>query len=226
MSGNDPVPKVGTAGGVHPDLGLSSSGGTGGQTSRPPGILRLSQLSVAVLDLSASQMVPEPHPAMSTSCWTRQGQWPAQAWQPARMAQLPGAHTELSTAVCMWVVIRVGKHPAGHDGWRLRLPREKVPQGQRLLPSRRVPRGRSHGRGGPTLRGWAFDSHRPCCERGGRASSSTSQRNQQAQRGSAASPHHTAVDMGGQPAALPRATRRQVSEDGCDSPLQFPPCSP
>ena len=135
-------------------------------------------------------------------------------------------NTELSTAMCMWVVIRVGKHPAGHDGWRLRLPREKVPQGQRLLPSRRVPRGRSHGRGGPTLRGWAFDSHRPCCEMGGRAPSSTSQRNQQAQRGSAASPHHTAVDTAGQPTALPRATRRQVSEDGCDSPLQFPPCSP
>ena len=68
------------------------------------------------LGLPESQTVPESHPAMSTSCWTRQGQWPAQAWQSARMAQLPGTHMELSTAVCMWVVIRVGKHTAGHEG--------------------------------------------------------------------------------------------------------------
>lgn len=142
-------------------------------------------------------MVPEPHPAMSMFCWTRQGQWPAQAWQPAQMALLP------ATAVCMWVVIRVGKHHAGHEGWRLQLPKEKVPQGQRL-PSRRDPRGRSRGRGRTALRvGSAFDSHRQRCEMGGLASSSTSQRNQQAQRGSVASSHHSAVDTAGQPVALP-----------------------
>lgn len=182
---------------MHPDLGLSSSGGQVDKASRPPGILRLSQLSVAVPGLPASQMVPEPHPAMSMFCWTRQGQWPAQAWQPAQMAQLP------ATAVCMWVVIRVGKHHAGHEDWRLQLPKEKVPQGQRL-PSRRDPRGRSRGRGRTALRvGSAFDSHRQRCEMGGLASSSTSQRNQQAQRGSVASSHHSAVDTAGQPVALP-----------------------
>ena len=108
---------MGTAGGLCIQiLGLAIQVVQVDKASQPPGILRLSQLSVAVLGLPESQTVPESHPAMSTSCWTRQGQWPAQAWQSARMAQLPGTHMELSTAVCMWVVIRVGKHTAGHEG--------------------------------------------------------------------------------------------------------------
>lgn len=54
-------------------------------------------------------------------------------------ALLPGARREHFTSVCMRVVIRISKHPAGHAGWRAVAPEGKEGCGSCLAPGTVAP---------------------------------------------------------------------------------------
>lgn len=98
--------------------------------------------------------LPWPHPPTSMSHGTRPRQWTACPSAAERTrgepgshveAPLPGARTEHFTSVCMRVVIRVSKHPAGHAGWRAVAPEGKGAPGT-VAPLQEEPGGETKGK--------------------------------------------------------------------------------